>query len=301
MLLRLTASVLGLGLAAGLSAAVAGQSQRPVRELRDQPVVVSVVDRDGKLVDGLTPTDFIVREDGVAREVIRVEKAGAPMQIVVLVDTSSDMQLPLEDLKPALKKFSHAIWAKNPDSDITLMEFGERPNQLVLRAKSPAVLDPAVDHLFEHQGSGGYLLDALNDAARLLKGRSAARPVVVVFGREDTQEFSAKRADQAEATLKDARVALWALVLQEHGPNASDEARQRDLVLGDTSDKSGGTRETLLHRMAIDPSFTQLADRLTNAYVVTYSRPDSLIPPTKLEVSVKRDGARALATHWTGQ
>jgi hypothetical protein len=34
----------------------------------------------------------------------------------------------------------------------------------------------------------------------------------------------------------------------------------------------------------------QLADELLNQYVVTYSRPEQLIPPEKLDVSVAKPG-----------
>jgi hypothetical protein len=57
----------------------------------------------------------------------------------------------------------------------------------------------------------------------------------------------------------------------------------------------------LLDRIAIEPRFQQLATRLTSQYAVIYGRPESMIPPTKLAVAVKRPGARVLAPQWTGQ
>ena len=49
---------------------------------------VSALDDAGAPVADLGPADFVVREDNVAREVLKVEPADEPMQIAVLVDTS---------------------------------------------------------------------------------------------------------------------------------------------------------------------------------------------------------------------
>ena len=49
---------------------------------------VSVLDKAGAPVPDLGPADFIVREDNVAREVLRVAPATDPMQIAILVDNS---------------------------------------------------------------------------------------------------------------------------------------------------------------------------------------------------------------------
>ena len=50
---------------------------------------VSVLNEQGFPVPDLGPSDFIVREDGVAREVLRVAPAIEAMQIAVLVDNSA--------------------------------------------------------------------------------------------------------------------------------------------------------------------------------------------------------------------
>jgi VWFA-related protein len=298
MLSRLAGSALVTVMALGVSP-VAGPAAGQ-RASREQQVVAAAVDKGGKAVPGLSTADFIVREDGVAREVLRVEQASAPMQIVVLVDTSNDMQVVLQDVRRGLQAFARALWAKSPESNITLMEIGERPRQIGSPTTEAKALDGNINALVEHSGAGTYLLDGLVEAAAQLKNRHAERPVIVVFEREASQEFSTRLAAQVESAIKDAHATLWTLVLQEGDrPDTSNERRERDLALGDTAAHSGGARDALLNRISIESRFTQLADRLTSQYAITYSRPESLIPPTRLDVTSKRAGVRIQAPQWT--
>jgi len=245
-----------------------------------------------------------VREDGVAREVLRIEPSSAPLEVMILVDTSAGTQLLIQDLRKGVQAFAGALWAKSADTEIALMEFGERPAQLADFSRSATLLDHGVGRLFEHTGSGAYLLEAVTDAAKALKKHEAKHPVIVVFTTEASREFSTQTSQNVEEGLKNANNAsLWAIELHETGgsPGNSDEERQRNIVLGDITTKSGGTRETVLDRMNIGAQFTKLGDRLTSRYVLTYSRPDALIPPSKLEVTSKRPGVRMLAPKWSGQ
>ena len=74
-------SALALAAACALPAAV---SPRP----RPTDVYVSVVDGKGDPATGLTAEDFRVREDGVAREVLKAGPATEPLTVAFLVDDS---------------------------------------------------------------------------------------------------------------------------------------------------------------------------------------------------------------------
>ena len=55
----------------------------------ERSLYVTMLDKSGAPVPNLGPTDFIVREDNVAREVLRVVPASDPMQIAIMVDNST--------------------------------------------------------------------------------------------------------------------------------------------------------------------------------------------------------------------
>jgi hypothetical protein len=71
--------------------------------------------------------------------------------------------------------------------------------------------------------------------------------------------------------------------------------RNRNQVLALGTERTGGRRDQVLSITAIPVKLQQLADELAHQYVVTYSRPETLIPPEKLDVTVTRPGLTARA------
>lgn len=271
------------------------------RATHEHSVIVTVLDQ-GKPATGLRPADFAVREDDVTREVLRVEPAAAPMQIALMADTSAATEREIPDIRQGLDSFVTAVFAKKPDTTMTLMSFGDRPTVEREFASSPAILHQGIQRLFSHPGGGAYLLEAIVDAAKALKKQSAKRPVIVAFSSEASTEFSTLSYQQVESALKDSGASLWIVDLQTTaGPETTDEARNRATVLGDVTTRSGGARESALIRTAIDTRFQELASWLTSQTAVVYSRPESLIPPERIDVTLTRRGLRLLAPHWTGQ
>ncbi len=66
--------------------------------------------------------------------------------------------------------------------------------------------------------------------------------------------------------------------------------RNRNIVIAEGTSRTGGRREQVLALSAIPEVLKQLADELNNQYVVTYARPEMLIPPEKVDVTVTQPG-----------
>ena len=104
---------------------------------RQQQLDVIVVDRNQNPVTDLTPAEFVVREDGVAREVISVTAGAPPSPIMLLVDNSQAAEPSLLDIRRGLAAFVDAFGATSVQ--IGLKTFGERPTT-VAAPTSPAMV-----------------------------------------------------------------------------------------------------------------------------------------------------------------
>ena len=155
-------------------------------QARERTLYVSAVDAAGAPVPSLGPADLRVREDGVAREVLRVTPATDPLQIALLVDNSAGVAKQINDYRSGLKAFLQKF---PPPTEIAYFTFGDRPTVVTEYTTSTDAVVKGVDRLFSLPGAGSYVLDAIADAARGLQKREAARPVIVVVS-SDGVEFS---------------------------------------------------------------------------------------------------------------
>jgi hypothetical protein len=139
------------------------------------------------------------------------------------------------------------------------------------------------------------MLEAIVNAARGISKRDLARSHIVVVATEGV-EFSNDHYSRVLDQLAESGATLWALTVTT-GPRAPDteEVRNRGVVLGRGTDQSGGRQDLVLANTAIPGSLVKLADLIFNQYAITYGRPDALVPPKKIAVTVRKPGARVLA------
>jgi len=253
----------------------------------ERSLIVSALDAKGQPVGRLDPADVIVREDGVRREVLRIVPATDPMQVALLVDNTAAAEPHIANLRDGLKAFVRGLGSGHA---LSLVTFADRPTLVVSLAAQPEPVLEAIDRLFAQPSSGAYLLDAVVDAARGFIRREAPRPVMVVVMTEGI-EFSTTPYDVALDRLAASGAQLHVLVLT--GNAASDtitEVRNRNLFIDRGTRDTGGRRDNLLTSMGLDRVLGNLADELTHQYKVTYARPQTLIPPSRVEVASAREG-----------
>jgi hypothetical protein len=283
--------VLALAVAAAASAVLLAQAAQ-------HSLYVSVLTDAGAPVPDLGPADFVVREDNVTREVLRVVPAEDPMQVEILVDNSQAARDYINDIRSALPAFVDALLAPTESgrrNEVGIVAFGERPTILAEPTFDRTQIRKGIDRIFSQSQSGSYLLDALIEVSRGFKKRGAARPVIVAITTEGP-EFSNRHFDLVLDPLKEGAVAFHALVIGPMSSDTSEEAHNRAIVLDQGPRDTGGREEHLLTSMALAPKLAQLAAELTHQYKVTYARPQSLIPPEKVTVSAARPGLVARGT-----
>jgi VWFA-related protein len=259
-------------------------------QTQSRDVYVGVVDSRGAPVTDLTAGDFTVREDGVAREVLKAGPATAPMQIAVLIDDSQAATDDIHMIRDGLTQFVDALHGH----EIALITFGERPTLLVDYTTDTAKLKQGIGRVFARSGAGAYFLEAVVEASHGFQKREAKRPVMVALMTEGL-EFSNLYYQRVLEELEKSRATLHVLTITGVKAASTDEVRNRDQVVAEGTDRTGGRRDQILAASAIPERMQQLADELLHQYVVTYARPETLIPPEKIDVSVKRPGVTVRA------
>ena len=140
-------------------------------------VFTSVVDQNGVPVDSLTSTDFVVRENGVTREILRAEQATDSVRVAVLVDTSQEIRNDIIDLRQGLRQFVSELDRRH---HVALIGFGGPPTVLVNYTQDLKRLETGINRLVARPGTGSYLLSAIIDTSRQLRKQRDLRRVMVI-------------------------------------------------------------------------------------------------------------------------
>ena len=264
----------------------------------ERAMTVTVVDEAGTPVPELGPSDFIVREDNMSREILRVGQATEPMQIAVLVDTSSASRNNIAHFRTALPPFVTMLTNPNTSgakNQVSIIATGERPTILTNYTSSVAELQRGINRLWALPDTGAYLLDSILEACEGFAKREARRPVIIAITQEG-RELSYRHYDQVLGPLRDSGAAFYALAIGTPSGSLDDEARSRNIVLDEGTRGTGGSRDQLLTPMALPGRLKQLGTLLTHQYLVTYAHPDSLIPPEHVTVAAKQPNLKARGT-----
>jgi len=248
-------------------------------------VYAGVVDRSGAPIKGLSTPDFVVRENGAAREILRVSPATDSLRIAVLIDNSQEIRNDLIDLRQSLRGFVNELDRRH---EVSLTGFGGPPTVLVDYTRDLSRLETGITRLLARPGTGSYLLSAIIDTSRAMRKRRDLRRVMVILTTQGP-EFSEISYQTVLQYVRESGAPMHSYVLRREGMSPTDAAAQEvELTLAVGTQMTGGRREELLSAMAMTPRLQSLATELNHQYQIVYARPKTLLPPKTIEVGVRR-------------
>lgn len=282
-------------------------------------VYVSAVERNGVPVTGLTARDFVLKEGGEVREIVRVEPATAPIHVAMIVDDSGTgiFRSSVADFVDRLLGRAQFSIKRVVAQVQTLVDYTTDIDQLRKAVLSLKAMSETPD--------GGQVVEGIFEASKELQARDAARPVIVVLTDTDA-EYSSLPAKLVLEQLRRSGTLLYVvgvvrLPVLRTSPNSTANAgpalpgaqsaverpsdlidRQIDInqVLGDGPKQTGGRRVEITGGAGPPPVLQAIAEELNHQYLITYIVPAGEKPSQKLSVSSQRRGVSVRAPQQTG-
>ncbi len=248
-------------------------------------LTATVLDQAGEPVEGLSPQDIALSENGLVRDITAFKPDRRPLTVAVIVDTSqavgSQYRLNVVDAVSAFISrlptgTSYAIWTT-----------GDRPTKLVDYTEDRTEATAALERVAPL--GGNYMLDALAEASKDLKksqGEGDRTAVVAVSGTGPELSYLDKwrSADVAEANAD-----LFLMLQIDVGGAGFEERANLSYVFDRLARASGGEYDVLLSYMGTDSGLRKLSPYLLAGYRVAYATvPD--LKKRKIELTVARPG-----------
>ncbi len=275
-----------LPLAAGLSAAQdGGNAGKPVRvEVENVNVLVSVHDKMGTFVKGLTVDDFEVREDGVLQTLTNFsQQTDLPLSIGLLVDTSSSVKIKLDFEKEAAADFVFSVL--RPGDQALLLEFDTGVTLLHDFTSNPNDLAREIDNL--KAGGATSLYDAIFLVSEQKMIEADGRKALVILS--DGADVSSQNTfEQALAMAFQADTAIYAVSTTRFGADIDHEG---DNALKQLAEGTGGRVYFPYSVGELGKAFKAINEELRNQYNLAYVSTNKAKDGSfrELEVKVKRD------------
>lgn len=178
------------------SSPVIGDSDEEIKiETNLVTMPVSVLDRDGRFISGLTKRDFQIFENGSPQKIEYFQSVEQPFTVVLLIDVSPSTQFRIDEIQNAAIAFVDQL---RPNDRVMVIAFDENIHVLTEPTSNRMQLRNAI--LMTQFGDGTSLYEAVDDALNRRLQQIQGRKAVVLF--TDGVDTTSRRANIA-STLQD--------------------------------------------------------------------------------------------------
>lgn len=262
---------------------------------------ITVTDKKGQFVPGLTKNDFIILEDKVPQAIETFSddlSQTTPLYIAVLMDTSPSTAGKLKFQQESAMNFIQTVVKPRKDR-VLFGTFDHEVNLLQDFTDKLDLLDKAV-YGVKKMGTQTALFDAVwqfcDEKMRSVPGR---RVLLVVTDGEDTYSRADIRdaidiAQRTETTIFAISTKAGFLATVP-GVEAGQVADKKDKDLQTLAEETGGTAFFTGDMLSLERSFTRISKELRAQYLVTYNPTNKQYDGTFRKIDVKlSDGHRDL-------
>jgi Ca-activated chloride channel homolog len=268
---------------------------------------ITVVDKKGQFVSGLTKNDFLVFEDKVPQQVETFSDdlgEALPLYVAVLMDTSPSTAGKLKFEQESAMNFIHTV--VRPRRDRVL--FATFDHEINLRqdfTDKLDLLDKAVDGV-KKLGNQTALFDAVwqfcDEKLRSVAGR---RVLVIISDGEDTYS----RADIRDAIdiAQRTETTIYAISTKAGflstvpGVEAGEVKDKKDRDMTTLAEETGGVAFFTGDMLSLERSFTKISRELRAQYLVTYKplndRYDGSFRKIEVKLAAGRGGLKIRTKH----
>jgi VWFA-related protein len=269
-------------------------------------LLATVRDHDGRIINNLTPDDFVLLEDGVPQKIrYFLRESDLPLTIGLLVDTSRSQTRVLDEQRGASYKFLDQVLREGKDQAF-IVHFDTRVEILQELTSSRVKLASALQELSTPGEVGTLLYSAVKDSARGPMQNQTARKAMILLTdgvayRDPTSiDTAIEFAQRADTIIYSIRFsdpvpigplrAAFVASMKEHGK----------LELERMARETGGVSYGVTKSQPIEATYSQIEQTLRNQYSIGYtpnrSSPDGKFHKLKLTtrdrhlIVITRDG-----------
>jgi VWFA-related protein len=247
---------------------------------------VSVLDKEGRPVDGLKQEHFQVFEDKVLQTIKTFRHEDIPLSLGLVIDNSGSMRNKRERVNSAALAF---VRESNPDDETFIVNFDD---SAYLEQDFTGSIGDLVDALDNIDARGETALyDAIYLSADHLKeGKKDKKAILLITDGEDN--VSKYKLEKVIDTLRQSKVTLYAIGLLEEeddrgGLFHASPSKKAKADLIKFADITGGQAFFPKNLDEVEDITKRIAHDIRNHYTITYTPTNSNLDGTYREITVK--------------
>jgi hypothetical protein len=279
--------VIPVFLAWAFGAAMAPAIERTATQTGASRIVLATVadGRNRPLVD-LGPDDFVVREDGVLREVFAVRLADYP--IALLIDNGSAARSDFESIRKAVAHFIGRIGGGRP---IAIGTLGDPPVMMTTFSDDRAKVLSALDGLSANPSAESMLFQSAANAAHVIQATGTPFSAIVIVS-ASAIDATRNPANEVLTPILESGAIVHVVANRISNRGAPGAPARFADMLRQLTDQTHGQYTSIFSAASYQVALDRLADRLSGEMMVEFIEPAGSAPGFDVKMGVRIPGAR---------